>query len=325
MRAVVWAGVLVTLQFAWAQSEAEFKFVWDCKAPAEKVICLQPSGLVQFGLSQNGAAPLEPSPALGARLQVQTLQDGLEYFADLGLWYEGVVQFGLLEAYGRSSWGAFGLSLGKRRDLGGPWDDTLMGRDGRWGVFARYRPAGVPWLEVAGAYLPNAGLVGGQGFVGAGAGVFRLGAFVEVVQRPSGLGDLEPSLSLVPRLGLQGSDVELFWQLDRGFWSRAALPLPLGQVLGWVLQCPCDAETGAWLEDLNRSRVEFSLWWNPEWDYLGDNSPFLSQERFQAWLQLPRKLFLGLAYLWDDRLRLAVDVSRAPVEAMRFYLRYQWR
>ncbi|GIW36911.1 MAG: hypothetical protein KatS3mg073_1056 [Meiothermus sp.] len=329
MRVVLLSSLLALLPLAFAQSESAFKVAWDCGAPAEKVVCLQHSGLVQVGFSRNGGlnqpVSLEPALALGARLQVQTLWEGVGYLADLGLWYEGAVQFGLLEAYIHEDLGEFGLSLGKRRDYSGPWDDTLVGRDGRWGVFARYRPAEVSGLGLEVAYLPNAGLAGGQGFVGAGAGIFQLGTFVEIVQIPNGLGELKPSLSLYPRVGLQGQEVEVFWQSDRGFWSRASLPLPLGQALGWVLQCPCNADTEAWALILDRSRFEISVWWNPEWDYLGENSPFLPQERLRAWLQEPRKLLLGMAYSWNEQLRLAVDLSRAPVEALRVYFQLHWR
>lgn len=318
---------LALLPLAFAQSESAV--TWDCAVPAEKVVCLQPSGLVQFGLSRNGAlnqpAPLEPALALGARLQVQTLWEGVGYFADLGIWYEGAVQFGLLEAFAQADLGEFGVSFGKRRDYSGPWDDTLMGRDGRWGVFVRYGPAEVPWLGLEAAYLPNTGLAGGQGFVGVSAEILRVGTFIEIVQVPNGLAEQEPTLRLLPRIGAYVRDVEVFWQADRGFWSRASLPLPLGQALGWVLQCPCEADTEAWLEALDRSRLEVSLWWNPEWDYLGENSPFLPQERLRAWLLEPRKLLVEMAYNWNEQLRLAVDLSRAPVEAIRFYVRYQWR
>lgn len=328
MRVVWLAGFLALMQPVFAQDYA-FRVAWDCRAPAERVICLQPSGLLQFGLSWNGAlnqpGPLELALALGTRLQVQTLWEGVGYFTDLGLWYEGAMQFGLLEAYAQADLGEFGLSLGKRRDYSGPWDDTLMGRDGRWGVFARYQPVEVSWLGLEAAYLPNAGLAGGRGFVGAGAGIFQLGTFVEIVRTINGLGELEPSLSLHPRIGLQGQEVEVFWQSDRGFWGRAILPLPLGQALGWVLQCPCDADTEAWALALDRSRLELSLWWNPEWAYLGESSPFLPQERFRAWLEEPRKLLVGVAYSWNDQLRLAVDLSRAPVEAVRIYLQLHWR
>jgi hypothetical protein len=328
MRVVWLAGFLALMQPVFAQDYA-FRVAWDCRAPTERVVCLQPSGLVQFGLSWNRAlnqpGPLEPALALGARLQVQTLWEGVGYFTDLGLWYEGAMQFGLLEAYAQADLGEFGLSLGKRRDYSGPWDDTLMGRDGRWGVFARYRPPQLSWLGVDVAYLPNAGFAGGLGFVGAGAGLLLLGAFVEIVQVPNGQGELEPSLSLQPRVGLQGQDVEVFWQSDRGFWSRASIPVPLRQTLGWLLLCPCDADTMAWLETLDRSRLELLMWWNPEWDYLGEQSPFLPQDRLRAWLQEPRKLLIGMAYNWNDRLRLAVDLSRAPIEALRIYLQLHWR
>lgn len=315
MRALV-IGLWVLLPFACAQEEGAFQIAWDCLIPEEKVICLRPAGLLQGGLiysSPPGSS--EIGWALGGRLQAQTQQAGVRYQAELGLWYEAALQWGLLEAFVEQDLGVFWLSLGKRRDYSGPWDDTLMGRDGRWGLFARYNP-GVA-LELA--YLPHAGLAGGQGFVGGRADIFQVGTFVEVVQVPNALGEPEPSIRLVPRLGLQGAQMGLFWQWDRGFWGTFSLPLPLGQALALVLQCPCEVEA------LDQSRLEGLLWWNPVWDYLGENSPFLPEERFQAWLSAPRKLLLGLAYSWNNQLRLAVDLSRAPVEAVRVYGQFYWR
>ncbi|AWR86038.1 hypothetical protein [Meiothermus taiwanensis] len=308
------------LPLAFAQEEGVFQVSWDCLIPEEKVICLRPAGLLQGGLvysSPPGSSGI--GWALGARLQAQTQQAGVRYQAEFGLWYEAVLQWGLLEAFIERDWGAFGLSLGKRRDYSGPWDDTLMGRDGRWGLFARYNPTELPWLGLELAYLPHAGLAGGQGFVGGRVDIFQVGAFVEVVQLP------EPSIRLIPRLGLQGREVGLFWQWDRGFWSTFSLPLFLGQALAFVLQCPCEAETQAWVEALDKSRLEGLLWWNPVWDYLGENSPYLPEDRLGAWLQEPRKLLVGVAYSWNDRLRLGVDLSRAPVEAVRVYGQLYWR
>lgn len=321
MRALA-IGLCFFLQLVFAQGNGAFRVSWDCLMPEEKVICLRPSGLVQGGLGYSSPpGSSEMGWALGVRLQAQTQQAGVRYQADFGLWYQAVLQWGLLEAFVEQDLGALWLSLGKRRDYSGPWDDTLMGRDGRWGLFARYNP-GVA-LELA--YLPHAGLVGGQGFVGGRVDILQVGALVEIVQIPNDLGDLEPSIRLVPRLGLQGPQVGLFWQWDRGFWSSFSLPLPLGQALALVLQCPCEAEAQAWVEALDQSRLEGLLWWNPVWDYLGENSPFLPEERFQAWLSAPRKLLLGLAYSWNNQLRLAVDLSRAPVEAVRVYGQFYWR
>lgn len=323
MRALA-IGVWVFLQLAFAQENGAFRVSWDCLMPEEKVICLQPSGLVQGGLSYSSPpGSSERGWALGARLQAQTQQAGVRYQADFGLWYQAVLQLGLLEAFVEQDLGALWLSLGKRRDYSGPWDDTLLGRDGRWGLFTRYSPGELPWLGLELAYLPHAGLAGGQGFVGGRADIFQVGTFVEVVQVPNGLGEQETSIRLVPRLGLQGARVGLFWQWDRGFWS--SFSLPLGQALASVLQCPCEAEAQAWVEALNQSRLEGLLWWNPVWDYLGENSPFLPEERFQAWLSAPRKLLLALAYSWNNQLRLAVDLSRAPVEAVRVYGQFYWR
>ncbi|WP_337869764.1 hypothetical protein [Meiothermus sp.] len=326
MRIVFLASFLAFSQLVFAQDGSEFRVSWDCVVPEEKVVCLRPSGLVQWGLSYSiQSRSGDMGLALGARLQAQTRWEGVRYQADLGLWYETSVQFGVLEAFAEMHWGEFGLSLGKRRDYSGPWDDTLLGRDGRWGVFTRYNPTEAPWLGLELAYLPNAGWAGGQGFVGGRADIFQVGTFVEVVQVPNGLGEQEPSIRLIPRLGLQGREVELFWQWDRGLWSTLSLPLLLGQALALVLQCPCDADTQAWVEALDKSRVEGLLWWNPEWDYLGENSPFLPEDRFQAWLQEPRKLLIGAAYSWNNQLRLGVDLSRAPVEALRLYLRLYWQ
>ncbi|GIW38970.1 MAG: hypothetical protein KatS3mg075_451 [Meiothermus sp.] len=325
MRALA-IGLLVLLQLAFAQENSEFRVAWNCAAPDEKVVCLRPSGLVQWGLSysiQSGSSDM--GLALGARLQAQTQREGVRYQADLGLWYETAAQLGILEAFVEQDLGVFWLSLGKRRDYSGPWDDTLMGRDGRWGVFTRYNPGELPWLGLELAYLPNAGWAGGQGFVGGRADIFQVGTFVEVVQVPNGLGEQEPSIRFVPRLGLEGRELSLFWQWDRGLWSTLSLPLPLGQALALVLQCPCDADAQAWVEALDKSRLEGLLWWNPEWDYLGESSPYLPEDRLRAWLQEPRKLLVGVAYSWNDQLRLAVDLSRAPVEAVRVYGQLYWR
>jgi hypothetical protein len=328
MRIALLASFLAFSQLVFAQNGSAFRVSWDCVVPEEKVVCLQPSGVLQFGLGFNGVlsqpTALDWVVALGVRVQAQSHWEGVTARADLGLWYDSALQFGLLEAFAETDLGEFGLSLGKRRDFSGPWDDTLMGRDGRWGIFARYNPTEAAWLGLQMAYLPHVGFVGGQGFVGGSAGVFQLGTFVEIVQIPSGLGEPEPSLSLIPRLGLQDREVGLFWQKDRGFWSTASLLLPLGQALAWVLQCPCDSETQAWVEALDKSRFEALLWWNPEWDYLGENSPFLPEDRLRAWLQEPRKLLMGAAYSWNNQLRLGIDLSRAPVEALRFYIRLQW-
>jgi len=329
MRVVFLAVFLAFSQPVFAQNDSEFRVSWDCVLPVERVVCLQPSGLLRFSLGRNGAlsqpAALEPTLAFGGRLLMQTRWEGLAIQADLALWYESVLQWGLLEAFTTWNWGEYTLSLGKRGAYSGPWDDTLMGRDGRWGLFARYTPVDLPWLDIEMAYLPNGRFSGGQGFVGANAGIFRMGTFVEVVQMPNGLGELEPSFSLNPRVGLLGREVGLFWQSDRGFWGSASLPLPLGQVLAFVLQCPCDADTQSWVEALEKSRLEGFFWWNPEWDFLGENSPFPPEERFGAWLQEPRKLLIGAAYSWNDRLRLGVDLSRAPIEALRLYLQLHWR
>ncbi|GIW24920.1 hypothetical protein [Meiothermus sp.] len=321
MRFWLYAGIVFGASFSQAQESPRFQLTATCPAPVEQVICLEPSGRLQFGLAQGYAPPW----ALGGLVALHTQQEGVEYRFRLGAWFEGTMQWSLLEAFASATWGEFELSYGKRTHLGGPWDETLMGRDGRWGVFARYRLAQEPLLRLELAYLPHAGLAGGEAFAGVRYGLLQAGSFVEVLQTPNGLGELEPALRLNPRLGLQGRDAEIFWQLDRGFWARAAFPLPLGQALGTVLPCPCEADTEGWLQALNQGRFELSLWWNPEWNYLGENSPFLPEERLQAWLQQPRKLLLGMAYSWNEQLRLAVDLSRAPVEAVRFYVRYQWR
>jgi len=238
--------------------------------------------------------------------------------ADLGLWYEAAAQLGLLEAYAEANLGELGFSIGKRRNYSGPWDETLMGRDGLWGLFVRYRPAEQPRLAVDIAYLPSAGLAGGRAFLGGQAGIFQAGAFVEIVrtQRAALL-----SVALNPRLGLAGQEVEFFWQLDRGFWSAVSLSLALARFLPY----PYDAEKRVWLQLLDRGRLELLLWWNPEWGYLAEDSPFLPEDRWRAWLLQPRKLLIGAAYNWNDLLRLGVDISRAPVEAVRLYLRLYWR
>lgn len=328
MRIVLVVGFWTLSQLVSAQDASAFRVAWECTVPEERVFCLSASGLLQFGLRRDGfpgqPTPVELGLAFGAGLQVQARQERVMIRASLGLWYESVMHLGLLEAYTQIDSEEFALSLGKRRDYSGPWDDTLMGRDGRWGVFARYAPAEISWLGVEMAYLPNVGIRGGQVFVGSRLDIFQLGTFIEMVQLSRGLGALQPSLSLHLRLGLQGLQVGVFWQQDRGFWSTASLPLPLGQALGHVLQHPVDAETQACIQALDQSRVEWLLWWNPAWEYLGEHSPFLPERRIEAWLQKPRKLLIGTAYS-NDQLRLGIDLSRAPVEAVRLYLQLYWR
>lgn len=314
----------VLLQLAFAQDNTEFRLSWACVVPQERVLCLKPSGLVQWSLEYRGSSA-QPGLALGGRLQAQAYWQDLGVWADLGLWYDAALQFGLLEAFATVNLGEFALSLGKRRDYSGPWDDALMGQDGLWGVFGRYWPAEVPWLGVEMAYLPHSRLAGGKVYLGAQADIFQTGTFLEIVRKPGDQGEPGWSVWLNPRLGLRGRELEVFWQLDRGFWARAALPLPLGQALATLLPCPCDVETQAWLEALDKSRFEGLLWWNPAWEYLGENSPFLPEERLEAWLQAPRKLLLGVAYSWNDQLRLAVDLFRAPVEAVRVYVQLHWQ
>lgn len=321
---VLAVGLWILLQVAFAQEETEFRISWECLAPEEKVLCLKPSGLVQWGLVASSQS-VQPGLALGGHLQAQTQWEGVGVWADLGLWYDAAVQFGLLEAYAEVNWASLRLNLGKRRHLGGPWDDTLVGQDGLWGVYGQYRPAELVWLGVETAYLPHAGFAGGRVFLGAQADIFQVGTFVEIVPTLNDLGEPVSYLQLNPRLGLRGREVEAFWQLDRGFWIRASLPLPLGLALASLVQCPCDADAQALFEDLNRGRFELLVWWNPEWDYMGENSPFLPEDRFQAWLQEPRKLLIGAAYSWNNQLRLGVDLSRAPVEALRLYLRLYWQ
>jgi len=317
-------GLCILGQLALAQSLADFRISWMCRTPEERLLCLEPSGLVQWGLAFSSPS-VQPGLALGGRLRAQASWEGVGLWVDLGLWYDAALQLGLLEAYAQREWETFALSAGKRRYLGGPWDDTLLGRDGLWGVFGRYRPAELPGLDVQMAYLPNAGLAGGRVFWGAQADVVQVGAFVEIVRALDSGGEPAPLLRLNPRLGLLGREVEVFWQLDRGFWVRAAWPLPLGQALAWFLRCPCEAVTQAWLVALDESRFEALVWWNPEWAYLGAGSPFLPEERLAAWLREPRKLLVGVAYSWNKRFRLALDVSRAPVEVVRVYLQLHWR
>ncbi len=193
-------------------------------------ICLEPSFRLQLGLAQAFAPPW----AAGALLTLRALEGGVHYQLGLGLWYEGGLQWGLLEAYGATRLGVLELAYGKRTELAGPWSETFMGQDGRWGVWARYQ-------DLEAAYLPHPALAGGQLYVGASSGGLRAGAFVEAARG---------TLELTPRLGWRGTLGEAFWQPDQGLWGRVRLPLPApnGHLEGWA-------------------------WWNPEWAYLGPSSP----------------------------------------------------
>ena len=316
---VLLAGLWILTQLAFAQDNQGFRLSWACWFPEKKVLCLRPSGVLQWTLLPSSQPP--QNIALGGRLQAQIQWEAVEVWADLGLWYEAAVQLGLLEAYAKVDLGELGLSIGKRRDYSGPWDETLMGRDGLWGLFARYRPAEQPRLAMDIAYLPSAGFAGGRAFLGAQADIFRAGAFVEIVRTQGQFGEALLSIALNPRLGLAGQEVEFFWQLDRGFWGQVYLPLALAR----FLPSSYGAETQVGLQVLDRARLELLLWWNPEWGYLAEDSPFPPEDRWRAWLLQPRKLLIGASYNWNDLLRLGVDISRAPVEAVRLYLRLYWR
>ncbi|MCS7194543.1 MAG: hypothetical protein NZ849_06470 [Meiothermus sp.] len=273
MRFLIPIAVALALAPSTAQEVPGFGPV--CPAPE---ICLEPALRLQLGLAQGYAPPW----AAGGLLALRALEGSAYYRVRLGVWFEGALQWGLLEAYGTSQLGPLELSYGKRGELGGPWSETFVGQDGRWGVWVRYQG-----LEAA--YLPHPALVGGQLYVGARSGEFQAGAFAEVAQG---------SLGLTPRLSWRGALGEAFWQADQGFWGRLTLPLGEGP------------SGGAGLEGW--------VWWNPEWTYLGPGS-FL-QEGLRAWLLRPRKLVFGLAYTWEGW-RFGAEASRAPVEAAWVYLR----
>ncbi|WP_027882660.1 hypothetical protein [Meiothermus rufus] len=267
-----------------------------CGLPAEGEVCLSALGLLRL---EGGGL------AAGGLLEGRGRAEEAELRFSLGLWYQGAWQWGLLEAYLEGRLADLTLSLGKRVGLGGPWLDTLMGQDGRWGVFASY-PAEAVVLELA--YLPHPRLAGGQGYLG----------FVWAGLRAGGLVEVEAGVRFIPRIGLLGPLGELFWQEDRGFWARGSVPLPLGQALAQLAPAEAGSEWAAWVEALDKSGLEGVLWWNPEWDYLRQGSlP-------SFWLS-PRKLLLGLAYTWDKQVRGGLEVSLAPVEALRVYLELQGR
>ncbi len=272
------------------------RWLWGCARPAEGEACLNPSGLLRL---EGG------SLAVGGLLEGRARTEEAEFGFSLGLWYQGAWQWGVFEAYLEGALADLSLSLGKRVGLGGPWLDTLMGQDGRWGVFASY-PVEPVTLELA--YLPHPGLAGGQGYLG----------FLWAGLRAGGLVEVEAGVKLIPRVGLQGPLGELFWQEDRGFWAKGAWPLPLGQALALLAPAEAPSEWAAWVEALDKSGLEGMFWWNPEWAYLRQGSlP-------EFWLS-PRKLLLGLAYTWDKRVRGGLEVSLAPVEALRLYLELQGR
>ncbi|RDI96170.1 hypothetical protein DV704_04460 [Meiothermus sp. QL-1] len=241
--------------------------------PPEGVLCLQPSFRLELALNRLEAQPLTPGGALGALLELRAQEAGVDYSFKLGLWYAEALQWGLLEAQGSTRLGPVWLAYGKRTGLGGPWDETFLGPDGRWGVFARYE-------GLSAAYLPHPGLVGGELYLGLQQAGLEAGGFLEVAAG---------TLRLNPRVGWQGPGFALYWQAERGFWGRLALPFGL----------------------------EGFFWWSPDGG--------LWEQGVWAWLLRPRKLLWALGYTPDERLGLGLQVSQAPVEAARLYLRFHLR
>lgn len=302
-------------------------FSWDCAALPGQV-CLEPRGLLQLGLSRTDPASWGERVAFGIKLEATTSLEALEFKAVPALWVDNTLQADLLQAYAASAWGDIRLSLGKRLKYGGPWDDTLLGRNGHWGVFAHYTPTALDWASVEAAYLPDPGLAGGQGFVGAQAGPFRLGTFAQVIQG---------GLQWNPRVGLEWGQNEVYWQSDRGFWANLHTPLPLGQIVAYSLECPPTSEASCWgrglpeqsdpsvqalLRLLDEGELGLLIWWNPDWSLLGQNDPNTGLPlSFLDWLGQPKKFYLSLSTTLRQ-VRLGLDASLAPVGAYRVYLEF---
>lgn len=336
MRLLMCGGVflllsLVSLSLAQSSPPENPVFTPECPArPAEK-ICVEPSVLLRLGLNRNDAGTWGAQVSFGVKAELSARVTPVDLAAIPALWFDGVFQADLLEAYAAAPVGDFSLSVGKRTGLGGPWDDTLMGRNGRWGVFAQYSPSELGWLGVEAAYLPRPGFAGGQGFLGVQANLFHLGTFIEAVQ---GRG-----VQLNPRVGLGYGASGLYWQLDRGFWADLNTPLPLGQALAYSLQCPPDSSVACWgrtlpelgdqgvqrlLNALDEAQFGLSLWWNPDWGLLGTTDPDTGDTlSFLDWLTRPQKFYLGLSAALRNY-RLGLDASLAPVNGYRVYLELRW-
>lgn len=295
-----------------------------CAQGSPEPVCLRPEVVLRWGLNQVNGSPAEGRLSFGVKLGVYTAFPEFALELQPALWVDSTLQADLLEAAASTEFGPLWLSLGKRTDYSGPWSQTLMGYNGDWGLFARYRLL-EGWRAEA-AYLPRSGLAGGRGFLGIQAGWVRAGGFLEVG---------EVGAALIPRIGVAWGDGDLYWQLDQGFWSDLQGPLPLGQALAYSLRCPQEGNALCWgrllpeendptvqnlLQTLDTGRWGLLLWWNPDWNLWGSLDPVTGDTLpFLDWLAQPKKLLLQLSAGLQSG-GLGFDLSLAPVGAYRVYL-----
>jgi len=286
---------------------------------------LQPSALFRFDFSRSGGTNVvaQPGGAFGVRLDVNSDLQGIALDASGAFWAQNSLQAALLEAYAAAPLADFELSVGKRTLYAGPWDQTLMGLEGQWGLFIRYNPYQqlVDWLPPDGLGLEVAYLPLTSGYLGARVGPVRLGSLLGVrkSQRYNVvLGDYEDELALYPRVGLDLTPVNLFWQSDRGFWATSTIPLR--PIVEAVLP-PSDPGLQTLFSELEQSRLEFLTWWSPDWEYLFPTVP-LAQADAASFFSKPKKLLLSAWGSWRDQIKLGFDASIAPAEAYRLWLEF---
>ena len=327
MRLRLRAGMILLfclVSLGWAQSSPQLSP--ECSLEQPQPFCIRPSVLMRLGLNRAESGTWAAQVAFGVKAEARGRWGTVNFSATPALWVDNSLQADLLEAYASAPLGSFRLELGKRTGYGGPWDDTLLGRNGRWGLFAHYSPAELPWLGAEAAYLPHPGFAGGEGFLGAQVGPLRLGSFIEAVE---GAG-----AQWSPRVGLEFGSGDLYWQSDRGFWADVNTPLPLGQALAYGLRClpdsgACwgrglpaldDPNVQTLLKGFNEGQFGLSLWWNPDWALLGTTDPDTGDTlSFLGWLTRPQKFFLGLTATLRQ-FRFGFDASLAPVGGYRVYL-----
>lgn len=271
MRRIVFAWILCGgLSLAWANDFA-----------------LKPSALFRYELNGSSGAAPQFSGAFGVKLEASGLVEGISLKAVGALWAQYRAQATFLEIYALYPLDNFELSLGKRTLYSGPWNQTLMGLEGQWGLFARYNLNGLP-LSFELAYLLLT-----QGYIGARIGPVQAGALLGIKEPDPLQCQTDSQLVLNPRIGLELDPVRLYWQSDRGFWLQADYPLDSGSSLSGL------------------------IWWNPGWEYL--DSTLQPEPDWGSWLTKPDRLFFTLAASWQDQFRLGLDGSIAPALAYKLW------
>jgi hypothetical protein len=289
MRAIL--VLLVLLSAGMAQ-----KLEWDCTAKQE-TLCLRPFGVLR-GAWVPGLTAVQFSA--GVSLGATYMLDNLKLQAQPALVIDSTgLQVDLIQAFVELSAGEARLGLGKKAVYSGPWDDALLDRWGKWGLWVLY--AGLEAADLELAYMAH-GSGGGQGFVGIRLGAWQLGTFIEAIRTKDPIPESRVIWS--PRLGFSGSPVQVYWQLDRGVWTEARFVVPLSRNKK---------------DDL---AIESLFWWNPNWGVFSDDSVDPA-DRWALWIQEPSKLYASLGLSWQDEIKLGLDLSRAPVEQVRVYL--EWR